>query len=95
AQVHAERALRHLGRGQRIALISGGETGVRVSHPDGRGGRNSCYLLGLALALRGEAGIWALAADTDGIDGTEHNAGAVLAPDSLARAAKLGLDGER
>jgi hydroxypyruvate reductase len=95
ARSHAELALRHLRARQRIALISGGETNVRVMHPGGRGGRNTCYLLCLALSLDGAPGIWALAADTDGIDGTQHNAGALLTPDSLPRAAKLGLDGER
>lgn len=58
----------------------------------GRGGRNAEFLLSLLLALRGAAGIWALAADTDGIDGTEDNAGAVLGPDSWQRAQALGLD---
>ena len=58
----------------------------------GRGGRNAEFLLALAVALDGEAGIHALACDTDGIDGTEDNAGAVIAPDSLARARALGLD---
>jgi hydroxypyruvate reductase len=58
----------------------------------GRGGRNTEYLLGLALELRGESGIWALAADTDGVDGTEDNAGAIVAPDTLPRAEALGMD---
>ena len=57
----------------------------------GRGGRNAEFLLSLALALDGAADIYAIACDTDGIDGSEDNAGAVLAPDTLARAAKLGL----
>ncbi|MBT3332765.1 MAG: glycerate kinase, partial [Rhodospirillaceae bacterium] len=56
------------------------------------GGRNVEYLAGLALSLGGAAGISAIACDTDGIDGTEDNAGAVVLPDSLARAAALGLD---
>jgi hydroxypyruvate reductase len=58
----------------------------------GRGGRNTEFLLGLALALDGAPGIHALAADTDGIDGSEDNAGAFVAPDSLRRARELGLD---
>ena len=58
----------------------------------GRGGRNSEYLLALAIALGGRPGIWAIACDTDGIDGTEDNAGAHLSPDSLARARALGID---
>jgi hydroxypyruvate reductase len=72
-------------------LLSGGETTVTV-RGTGRGGRNAEYLLALALALDGCPGIHALAADTDGIDGSEQNAGAWLSPDSLARAAALGLN---
>ena len=72
-------------------LLSGGETTVTM-HGDGRGGRNSEFLLGLALALDGAPGIHALAADTDGIDGSEDNAGAFVGPDTLARAKAAGLD---
>jgi hydroxypyruvate reductase len=72
-------------------LLSGGETTVTLKG-DGRGGRNSEFLLGLALALDGAPDIHALAADTDGIDGSEDNAGAFVAPDSLRRARELGLD---
>lgn len=72
-------------------LISGGETSVTV-RGTGRGGRNAEYLLALAIALDGHPGIHAIACDTDGIDGTEDNAGALLSPDSLARARALGLD---
>jgi hydroxypyruvate reductase len=75
-------------------LLSGGETTVTV-RGDGTGGPNTELLLGLAEALQGEQGIWALAADTDGIDGLGDNAGAVIAPDTLDRAAKLGLDARR
>jgi hydroxypyruvate reductase len=56
-----------------------------------RGGRAGEFCLGLALALQGQPGVWALAADTDGIDGIEHNAGAVVAPDTISRAQTLGL----
>ena len=74
-------------------LLSGGETTVSIgSGPAGRGGRNSEFLLGLAVALAGAPGIWAAAGDTDGIDGSEDAAGAVVAPDTLARARALGLD---
>ncbi len=66
-------------------LISGGETTVTV-RGGGRGGRNAEFLLALAVALDGHAGIHAIACDTDGIDGTEDNAGALLGPNSLARA---------
>ncbi len=72
-------------------LISGGECTVTVRGSGGRGGRCAEFLLALAIELQGVAGIHAIAADTDGIDGSEDNAGAVLAPDSLARAAALGL----
>jgi len=73
-------------------LISGGECTVTVRGAGGRGGRCAEFLLALALALEGAPGIFAIAADTDGIDGSEDNAGAVMAPDSLARAAAKGLD---
>ena len=72
-------------------LLSGGETTVTVRHA-GRGGRNGEFLLGAMIELGGMTGVHALAADTDGIDGTEDNAGALVGPDSLARAAALGLD---
>jgi hydroxypyruvate reductase len=69
-------------------LLSGGETTVTV-RGSGRGGRNAEFLLALAVALDGLPGVHAIACDTDGIDGSEDNAGAVLAPDSLARARDL------
>ena len=72
-------------------LLSGGETTVTV-RGQGRGGRNLEFLLALAVALNGAAGIWALAGDSDGIDGSEDNAGALVTPDSLARARAAGLD---
>jgi len=74
-----------------VLLLSGGETSVTV-HGHGCGGRNAEFLLALALALDGLPGVHALAADSDGLDGTEDNAGALIAPDTLARAAGLGLD---
>ncbi len=77
-------------QGQRGALLSGGETTVRVTGTAGRGGRNGEYLLTLALALGERAGVHALAADTDGLDGTGDNAGVLIAPDTLQRAATLG-----
>jgi len=92
AAEHAALVRRHAAGGRPVALLTGGETTVRVADPAGRGGRNTEYLLALALALGPRAGTWALAADTDGIDGTQDNAGAVLTPDALARAAALGLD---
>jgi len=74
-------------------LLSGGETTVTLGHgPAGHGGRNTEFLLGLAVALDGAAGIWAMAGDTDGIDGMDEVAGALLTPDSLARARAKGAD---
>lgn len=72
-------------------LLSGGETSVTV-RGGGRGGRNAEYLLALALELGGAPGISALAADTDGLDGTEDNAGAIIGPETLAAAEKRGID---
>lgn len=72
-------------------LLSGGETTVTV-RGHGRGGRNAEFLLALGVALDGHAQVWGIACDTDGIDGTEDNAGALLTPDTLARAAGLGVD---
>jgi hydroxypyruvate reductase len=72
-------------------LLSGGETTVTV-RGKGRGGRNVEFLLALTIALDGLANVSALAADTDGIDGSEDNAGATLTPDTLARAAAKGVD---
>lgn len=72
-------------------LLSGGETTVTL-RGKGRGGRNVEFLTALAVALDGAEGIHALAADTDGIDGSEDNAGAWLAPDSIARAAMKGIE---
>ena len=73
-----------------VALISGGETTVTL-RKNGRGGRCSEFLLSLALSLDGLDDTWALACDTDGIDGSEDNAGAILSPDALRRARGFGL----
>jgi hydroxypyruvate reductase len=75
-----------------VALLSGGECTVTLPPgARGRGGRCSEFLLSLAVELDGAAGVYALAADTDGIDGSEDNAGAWLAPDTVARAAQRGV----
>jgi len=94
AKTMAGIALQVARRGQLVAgpcvLLSGGETTVTV-RGKGRGGRNVEFLLSLAIALDGEPGIHALAGDTDGVDGQEEIAGAVLTPDTLARAWAQGL----
>ena len=76
-----------------LVLLSGGETTVTMTGK-GRGGRNAEYLLGLTLAADGDPRLHAIACDTDGIDGSEDNAGALTGPDSLRRARDLGLDPE-
>ncbi|WP_376093285.1 glycerate kinase [Roseomonas sp. CCTCC AB2023176] len=73
-------------------LLSGGETTVTLGSAKGAGGRCGECLLGTAVALAGHPGIWALMGDTDGIDGSEDNAGAIAAPDTLARSAAAGVD---
>jgi len=72
-------------------ILSGGESTVTV-RGEGRGGRNSEYLLSLAIALDGHPAIWAIACDTDGIDGTEDNAGAVAGPRTMPGARAAGMD---
>lgn len=89
---HAALARRLSVDGKPRAIISGGETTVAVQNRHGKGGRNFEYLLGLAIALDGAPGISALACDTDGIDGTEDAAGAIVVEDTLKRARQLGLD---
>lgn len=95
AKMHAAiaREIRHYGNPYKppVALISGGETTVTVKG-SGRGGRNTEFLLSLAIALSGLEGVYALACDTDGIDGSEANAGAVITPDTLSRATRAGID---
>ena len=105
-KVHAALARAVARRGQPFArpcvILSGGETTVTVKtqgessgapgQRPGRGGRASEFLLGCSMALQGQPGVWVLSADTDGIDGSEDNAGAVATPDTLARAAALGLN---
>jgi hydroxypyruvate reductase len=78
-----------------VALLSGGECTVTVRRTTGRGGRCAEFLLGLGIELAGTAGVHAIAADTDGIDGLESNAGALLAPDSIGRAQAQGLDARK
>lgn len=97
-QVHAALARAVARRGEPwrkpCVILSGGETTVTVKQKGGRGGRATEFLLGCALALQGEPGVHVLAADTDGIDGIEDNAGAILTPDTLARARAAGLSAQ-
>lgn len=72
-------------------ILSGGETTVTVKSKGGRGGRATEFLLGCAIALQGQPGVHVLAADTDGIDGVEDNAGAIVTPDTLARGIVRGM----
>ena len=94
-KVHAALARAVAQRGAPFAkpcvILSGGETTVTVKSKGGRGGRAGEFALGCAIALQGQAGVHVLAADTDGIDGIEDNAGALVGPDTLARAAALGI----
>ena len=75
-----------------LCILSGGETTVTIRSSNGKGGRNTQFLLSLAIALDSLANVYAIACDTDGIDGSENNAGALLYPDTLERAYKLGLN---
>jgi hydroxypyruvate reductase len=99
-KVHAALARACANTGEPFAapcvILSGGETTVTVRKlpegaPKGRGGRAGEFCMGLAQALQGQPRVWGLAADTDGIDGVEDNAGAFVAPDTLARAQAAGL----
>ena len=94
-KVHAALARAVARRGQPFSapcvILSGGETTVTVRAKGGRGGRATEFLLGCAIALQGERGVHVLAADTDGIDGVEANAGAIATPDTLARGTARGL----
>jgi glycerate 2-kinase len=94
--VHAALARAVARRGQPFArpcvILSGGETTVTVKAQEAapRGGRATEFLLGCALALQGEPGVHVLAADTDGIDGIEDNAGAIVTPDTLRAPGRWG-----
>jgi hydroxypyruvate reductase len=82
-RAHAKLAKERRASGKRIAILSGGETRVVLGEGGGRGGRNTEYLASLAIELDGAPGIYALAADTDGIDGHGDHAGAIVVPETL------------
>ncbi len=94
-KIHAEKAIQIQKYGNPISppvvILSGGETSVTVKG-SGRGGPNTEFILSLLQELRGQDGVWAIACDTDGIDGTEDNAGAFISPESFKKSQKLGLD---
>jgi hydroxypyruvate reductase len=102
AKVHASIARSSAAHGQPFekrvntpcVILSGGETTVTVKDKTGRGGRAGEFCLSLAQSLQGAANIYGLAADTDGIDGIEDNAGAFVMPDTLTRATTLGLSAQ-
>jgi len=95
ARQQARLALELAGPGRPACILSGGETTVTLEDSAGRGGRNTEYALALALALDAQPGIWALAADTDGVDGSGGHSGALIGPDTLQRAAQAGLEADR
>lgn len=88
---HAERAIALAGSGRPMLMLSGGELTVTLDRA-GSGGPNREYALAFALAAQGHAQVWALAADTDGVDGTDDGAGAVVTPDTPQRAKDAGLN---
>jgi glycerate 2-kinase len=92
AREHAVLALARADGGRPTCILSGGETTVTLGRSPGRGGRNTEYALALVGALNGHPRIWALAADTDGFDGTGAHSGAMIDPETLARATARGLD---
>jgi len=98
AQKHAEMALNiietHENSNGPCVILSGGETTVSIKGKGGRGGPNGEYALAMALTLKGNKHVYALSCDTDGIDGSEDNAGAMISPDTLERGKIISLDAE-
>lgn len=91
AKIHANIAQKYLNTGKPTVLISGGETTVKLNG-SGAGGPNTEYALALSIALHNTPDIYAIACDTDGIDGSEDNAGATIYPDTILRAQRFGLN---
>ncbi|HET6563835.1 MAG TPA: DUF4147 domain-containing protein [Xanthomonadales bacterium] len=94
ANSHADLARKLHRKGKPLCILSGGETSLSLGPSPGTGGRNSCYALALATELNGHAGIWALAADTDGFDGVGGHAGAYFGPDIHKKSAQVRLHAE-
>ena len=93
SQAHGVLALAALAQGGAKLILSGGETSLTLGPTqDGRGGRNLEYLVAFAITLDGANGIYALACDSNGIDGSSYATGAVITPCTLARAQQRGLD---
>lgn len=95
AKAHARLALASARKGRKCAILSGGESTVTIRGDAGLGGRNTEYLLALAIELDSRPGTWAMAGDSDGLDGRGQHAGAIIGPDSLERARRLGFDARR
>jgi hydroxypyruvate reductase len=98
ARKHAEMALNIIETQENsngpCVILSGGETTVSIKGKGGRGGPNGEYALAMALILKGNKHVYALSVDTDGIDGSEDNAGAMIGPDTLERGKANRLDAE-
>lgn len=92
ANEHAKLVFEKVKSGTSCLLLSGGELTVKLNNPNGAGGPNQEYMLALAMALKGQENVYALACDTDGVDGNRDVAGAMISPDTLIRAKALGLD---
>lgn len=92
ANEHAKLVFEKVKSGTSCLLLSGGELTVKLNNPNGAGGPNQEYMLALAIALKGQENVYALACDTDGVDGNRDVAGAMISPDTLIRAKALGLD---
>jgi glycerate 2-kinase len=98
AEVHGAIARQVIAHNQPLkrpaVLLSGGETTVTLREKGGRGGRNAEFMLALAISLAGCEGVYAIACDSDGIDGSEDNAGAMIMPNTLSRAQEIGLNAQ-
>lgn len=94
AYAHADIIKTKYSEGKPCLLLSGGELTVTLHNNKGAGGPNQEYMLALAIALQGQPNVYALACDTDGVDGNKDVAGAMISPNTLERAKQLALDPE-